>query len=73
MSEYGRLWERVAAVRSRLKELLPGVKVETLVAAREEIAKSAADQIAQIRKNEDLAQHYLKEWEQLEREMALTE
>jgi len=42
MSEYGRLWQQVSDIRRSIKEMVPGVTLNTLKEARAEIAARAS-------------------------------
>ena len=42
MSEYGRLWQQVSDIRRSIKELVPGVRLNTLKEARVEVAARAS-------------------------------
>lgn len=58
MSEYGKLWERVSNIRVELKRLVPGSKMDSLEAARQE-RKEHVKRVDQA----------IATWEAIEREM----
>ena len=60
MSEYGRLWQRVADIRDELKQLAPGASTNTLRDARLGTRHLSDERIERL----------LARWEILEREMA---
>lgn len=61
MSEYGRLWQRVADIRDELKQLAPGVNTNTLLGAR----------LSTRHLRDERVERLLARWEILEREMAV--
>jgi hypothetical protein len=60
MSEYGRLWQRVADIRDELKQLAPSASTNTLQGARLSTRHLRDERIERL----------LARWEILEREMA---
>lgn len=61
MSEYGRLWQRVADIRDELKQLAPGANTNTLLGAHLSTRHLSDERIERL----------LARWEILEREMAV--
>ncbi len=64
MSEYGRLWQEVSDIRSRIRAALPSANTDTLEKATASI--EAAGKTRELR-------HLLSEWASYERKMAETD
>ncbi len=74
MSDYGRLWQKVADIRDELKRLVSHANTNTLASAQ----RTCADSIITARDAGDVTradriEYLLADWVDLERRMAMTD